>query len=140
MIEYNIVFTGTRQGMNEKQIKEVIDELIRWEEFLKLPDNKIYAIHGGCRGADLQFHHIAKGLGLPIKIYPSTLNERTSEYDDAVEVFPVDQPLKRNHSMVDIASVVIAGPSGPEVLRSGTWATIRYARKRRNLPLIICYP
>ena len=38
--------------------------------------------------------------------------------------------LDRNHDIVDAADVLIAAPSGTtEKRRSGTWATVRYARK-----------
>ena len=31
--------------------------------------------------------------------------------------------------LVDACEVLLATPKGPEKLRSGTWATVRYARK-----------
>lgn len=38
--------------------------------------------------------------------------------------------LWRNHQIVDATSALIAAPFGfEEELRSGTWATVRYARK-----------
>jgi hypothetical protein len=46
--------------------------------------------------------------------------------------------LVRNRSVVEAAfgGLLIACPKGPEVWRSGTWATIRYARRRGCVPLI----
>lgn len=47
-------------------------------------------------------------------------------------------PLVRNHTMVDLASVVIAAPSSlEEQQRSGTWATIRYARKQKKEVILL---
>ncbi len=38
--------------------------------------------------------------------------------------------LKRNHDIVDESDILIGFPSSEEErLRSGTWATVRYARK-----------
>jgi predicted Rossmann fold nucleotide-binding protein DprA/Smf involved in DNA uptake len=40
-------------------------------------------------------------------------------------------PLDRNRDIVDAAAVLIAAPKEmTETLRSGTWATVRYARKQ----------
>lgn len=48
-----------------------------------------------------------------------------------VYMHKVTEPLKRNRLMVDDASLVVATPAeNSEVLRSGTWATIRYAVTR----------
>jgi len=49
-------------------------------------------------------------------------------------------PLTRNHDIVDCTELLIACPkSMKEELRSGTWATVRYARKLER-PVIIIYP
>lgn len=46
--------------------------------------------------------------------------------------------IKRNHNIVDESDMLVAFPSTKsEILRSGTWATIRYARKQNKLVLII---
>jgi hypothetical protein len=48
--------------------------------------------------------------------------------------------LDRNHDIVDSSDLLIAvSESTVEVLRSGTWATIRYAKKLRK-PIKIIYP
>jgi hypothetical protein len=38
--------------------------------------------------------------------------------------------LERNHDIVDETTILIACPNGEERMRSGTWATVRYARQR----------
>lgn len=46
--------------------------------------------------------------------------------------------IQRNHDIVDDSDMLIAFPSTMnEILRSGTWATIRYAKKRGKMVLII---
>jgi hypothetical protein len=47
--------------------------------------------------------------------------------------------LMRNKDIVDQTSILVAAPKGPEEKRSGTWATVRYARKLGR-PIYICYP
>jgi len=49
-------------------------------------------------------------------------------------------PLVRNRDIVDATDMLIAAPATrKEVLRSGTWATIRYAKKMKKWIYII-YP
>lgn len=57
----------------------------------------------------------------------------------AVVTYKPEPYLDRNHYMVDRCNLLIACPEGIEALRSGTWATVRYARKRPRNHLII-YP
>jgi hypothetical protein len=45
----------------------------------------------------------------------------------------------RNHRIVDMTRVLVACPDGEERQHSGTWATVRYARKRGKW-IIIVYP
>jgi len=48
--------------------------------------------------------------------------------------------LERNHNIVDESELLIACPkSKEEELRSGTWATVRYARKK-GVRIILIYP
>lgn len=49
-------------------------------------------------------------------------------------------PLERNRDVVDASDVLLACPGGmAEEQRSGTWATIRYARKAGK-PVVIVWP
>jgi hypothetical protein len=46
--------------------------------------------------------------------------------------------LKRNKNIVDYTDLLVACPNGfEEVIRSGTWATWRYAVKQEKLWIII---
>jgi predicted Rossmann fold nucleotide-binding protein DprA/Smf involved in DNA uptake len=52
-------------------------------------------------------------------------------------LLPLD-PLVRNKVIVNISDVILATPfEDKEVMRSGTWSTIRYARKVGKTPIII---
>lgn len=112
-------FTGTRRGMTDLQTEEVNDWLRRYAGALH---------HGDCVGADEQAH--ALGLGwLWIVVHPP-LNEKYRAFVKGGDEYRDPAPyLIRNHAIVDETEVLIATPKEPtEVLRSGTWATIRYAR------------
>lgn len=45
--------------------------------------------------------------------------------------------IARNHAIVDSTEFMIATPGGPEHQRSGTWSTIRYAKRVGKRVVII---
>lgn len=115
-------FTGTRKGMSRSQFKELafLFELLRPSVF----------VHGDCLGADAEAHHLALNAGIPIHIRPCTLRDQRAFCTGATHLWPVKKPLPRNRDIVRQCDVLIGAPSGTvEELRSGTWSTIRFARK-----------
>jgi hypothetical protein len=125
-------FTGTSVGMSSKQhdfIKVLLNELIG-SHISDDPKNMFVEFHmGDCIGSDTQFYEIVYMRGLRICHPPDNPTKRSFlKYDFE---YPVKPYLKRN---ADIAtrgtSGLLAAPyEDEEMLRSGTWATIRYARK-----------
>ncbi len=109
-----IAFTGTRKGLTLAQRRALHD-------LLDVADEHLF-LHGDAVGADTEAAGIALSLGYAVRAYPAG-----------------DDPLARNRLMVDQADRVIACPHGPEIVRSGTWATIRYAR-RSNKPCLVIWP
>lgn len=95
---------------------------------------------GDCVGADRDFYLIAcmhqtrpRLIGHP----PSDDKWRTrSLYDEERQPKPY---LQRNKDIVDECDVLLATPDRKEYQRSGTWATIRYARKQGKR-IYIVYP
>lgn len=83
--------------------------------------------HGDCIGADAQAHDAARALGYHIVLHPPT-NPSRRAYCSADEEAPPLEYLARNKRIVESSELLIAGPSGPERVRSGTWSTVRYAR------------
>jgi len=84
--------------------------------------------HGDCIGADEEAAAIAVGAGYRIFSHPP-LNAAIRAFTRAdVELQPKDY-LVRNRDIVDVADVLVATPAGLEVQRSGTWSTVRYARR-----------
>lgn len=113
-----IGFTGTRRGMTDAQKESVILLL------LGAVGHGATAFHHGCAvGADTEAAAIAEGLGLLPVEHPAG-----------------DQPLKRNREIVAASEYLVAAPSQPrEVLRSGSWATVRYAREA-GIPIAVVRP
>lgn len=122
MVNRRAGFTGTQDGMTAVQ-KERVYQLLdsMWP---------IEFHHGDCIGADAEAHLIAKGLRIAVVIHPPT-NERKRAFCKGARETREPLPyIQRNHSIVDETDCLIATPKAPqEVQRSGTWSTIRYARK-----------
>lgn len=130
-----IGFTGTQRGMSAKQ-QQALRALLRYKRATCL-------VHGACVGADAQAHQIAGALGIARKIFPGRElgHPKRAPCLDAEHQFSVaHDPLARNRLIVEAADLLFAAPKEErEVLRSGTWATIRAARKR-DCPLVIVTP
>jgi hypothetical protein len=53
-------------------------------------------------------------------------------------MWPEREYIARNHDIVDASAVLVATPRDwYEEQRSGTWATIRYARAQRKAVIIV---
>jgi hypothetical protein len=131
-------FTGTQYGMTDKQKSKA-------EAFLRTinPDK---VIHGCCIGADKQFVEITRKVfpTIEIEAFPSNIRNKTSAIARSLsdKVHDPETSLRRNKRMIGLISYLLACPSGDtEQMRSGTWATIRYARHaletRRRLLLAL---
>ena len=131
--QYIIGFTGTQRGMTEAQ-KIVLLKIIKQV-------NPVECHCGDCIGADAEFAQIINNFNINIRVIghiPINSSKRAfCKYTTETE--PKDY-LERNHDIVNQSQIVIATPGeDDEVLRSGTWATIRYTRKQKK-PLIVIYP
>jgi hypothetical protein len=105
-------FTGTRRGMSasqEHQLQRVLDWLEASES--EIGGGALFH-HGNAPGADAEASRIAEARGWEVVSHPAGAN-----------------PLVRNREIVAACEVLVAAPlTDEEVLRSGTWATVRYAR------------
>jgi hypothetical protein len=124
-------FTGTRKGMTEKQkaaLKAINRGAVSNDEFH----------HGDCIGADAEAFEIVQ-YSYWIHAHPSNIVGMGAD-TDSDERHPIKEPLARSYDIADVCDVLIAAPcSLQEEQRSGTWATIRYARKLGK-PVIILEP
>lgn len=131
-------FTGTSAGMSAYQRLALLKILEQGDvgEFH----------HGDCVGADAEAHDIADSMDISIVIHPPTDTRhrayKTPKGDDWGDMMwlPPKPYLERNHDIVDACDKLIAAPKeDTEQLRSGTWATVRYARKVGK-PVVILLP
>lgn len=128
-------FTGTRRGMTLDQAMQVNLEFAKTEAY------ELH--HGGERHADAQMHNIALAYRCPITVHPSDMPDTQMAPRDLdhplVTVLPAKPPLVRNQVIVDQVGWLLAAPHElEEVLRSGTWSTIRKALKAK-VPVAIVY-
>lgn len=124
-----IGFTGNRFGLTEDQkfgIKSIFQHF----------DN-INVSHGDCIGADTDFHNLCleyRNLNphkiLTIQIFPPD-DPKMRAFNSGDFLMPEKPYLKRNDDIINNSEILIACPidKNHEILRSGTWSTIRKARK-----------
>lgn len=126
-----VAFTGTQLGMAKAQRKAFRNLLLEMKPKV--------LVHGDCVGADSQAHDIAAELGIEIWIRPCNLDHKRA-YKQGKLLAEPEFPIVRNHKMVDESHALIVCPKQAQPqLRSGTWATLRYAKKHDVLRWLI-YP
>lgn len=124
-------FTGTRR-------EPTIPQRLAITTWLDRQDRGVF-LHGDCMGCDAFAALRARDLGWHVECYPCTITNMRAFVGGHV-IHDVRPPIVRNHVMVDRAHVLLACPGEThEVLRSGTWATIRYARKQ-GVPTVLVLP
>jgi hypothetical protein len=128
----NIGFTGTQRGMSDKQ-QIAFECIVSGNIFIQ----ELH--HGDCIGADTDAHNIFEMVDAVTVIHPPIKSKKRA-FSKCSAILAPKPYLERNHDIVNATDLLIAAPETiEEVLRSGTWATIRYARKR-NKPVIILAP
>lgn len=138
-----IGFTGTRIGMTHSQYTEVSRQFLEFQ-----PD---ILLNGGAVGADEQVicwlvsNRTLMKPKMKVEVYPAS-DPRERYWDRYLNqglietIWPVLKPLERNRVIAERCDRLIAAPdSYHEELRSGTWATIRYAKKAEK-PVTIVLP
>ena len=82
---------------------------------------------------------IAVALGRGVVIHPASLPDQRA-FKSAADIRSPKAPLVRNKVIARETSVLIAAPGERiEQLRSGTWATVRHARRLKR-PVVIIFP
>lgn len=134
----HVGFTGTQNGMTRPQARS----------FMKfLPDLDITCGHHGCcTGVDKQVHVLLMWLLGPDHIILHPPEDLSKVPGGIFEYFPdknirdMKPYLERNHDVVDETAHLVGLPyQSKEIVRSGTWATIRYAKKT-DKPVTIIWP
>jgi hypothetical protein len=135
----HVAFTATRGELTLRQASSLREVIIMLRP--------THAHLGDCIGGDTRIHVLLRGLNMsvwadsPCKLIghpPVPSNFRAFlTYDEERPPLPY---LERNEAMVNESVILVAAPAQEqEILRSGTWATVRYARKV-NVRRIIVRP
>ncbi len=118
-------FTGTRRGLTHEQRSALGRLLVEIDPSI--------AAHGDCVGADAEFHDLAAEMAITIWLFPGDDPRQRAFCAKGLITMQAEPapPLDRNRVIVDNGEALVACPGGRhEEMRSGTWATVRYARKR----------
>jgi hypothetical protein len=130
-----IGFTGTQKGLTGRQKAEVFRLAV------SLQKGEFH--HGDCIGADFQAAGIFSGQGWHLVMHPpvdGTKRVWAASILPHIVVHEAKPYLDRNRDIVNSCELLIACPdSVTEKLRSGTWSTVRYARKIGR-EIVIIYP
>lgn len=131
-------FTGTRRGLTARQriaVKAWLDQLsVVYTGGSAKFDQRRSFIHGGCVGADEEAQKVALDAGYDVAVFwgddPKQQMLPPPSGDRRFTTHARQPMLARNRDIVDGCDVLLVAPRArKEVLRSGTWATYRYAQK-----------
>ncbi len=124
-------FTGTKLGLTLQQHKALR------ELFASFEASELH--HGDCVGADERAAYFAQQLSWHIVIHPPS-DPKLRAFCSGDETLQEKPYIQRNHDIVDACELLVATPQqNKEELRSGTWATVRYARKKAK-PIVFVFP
>lgn len=132
-----IGFTGNRHGLNADQKYQILSILDKY--------NNLIVSHGDCIGSDTDFHNLCMNyrnehLNKKIRIYIFPPNDSKLRAFNQGDLLMNEKPyLQRNSDIIKNSSILIACPidKNKEQLRSGTWSTIRNARKQKLTIIIL---
>jgi len=123
MIE--IGFTGTRQGMTIAQHTALAKIMLCYYKM----SGEFRWHHGVCVGSDKQCHDLAEVFDFKIWDHPPENTKFGADCKNFQEISTPKPYIARNHDIVDATDILIATPLQlNEITRSGTWATVRYAK------------
>ena len=134
-------FTGTQRGLAPSQRKTLAALVAAWPAGCE-------AHHGDCIGADAQFHTIVTSAGWSTVGHPPIDPKKRANCLFTMSRDPCEYRV-RNEAIVVESEIMIATPGqSTEQLRSGTWMTVRLARRHQKarrredgwLPLYVIYP
>lgn len=128
--------TGTRHGITDTQAYGL--HLL----LASLQPGELH--HGDCLGADDAAHRLYVQYPLSrVVIHPPDVDTQRAfcgnhrGLSESITLRPAAPYLVRNRAIVDACDLLIACPrTHREETRSGTWATVRYARSQ-NKPILI---
>ena len=134
---FKIGVTGTQDGITARQLEAFGTLIGHYVVDIGVADLELH--HGMCVGADATADLIARSVGIRRVGHPPTNESKMADLEPD-ELRPAKPYLVRDQDIVDEGDALIALPKQDhEVLRSGTWATVRMAVKR-GLATVIIWP
>lgn len=147
-----IGFTGTQRGMTSEQNTALFYVFVN---LFTQGDGEATLHHGDCVGADFQAHSLFHDLLVErdykgeIVIHPGHIHEKRAYSDRThggryglcdLRILSTKHTLERNEDVVAACDVLVCAPhSVKEYTRSGTWSTVRKAR-RQGVRIVSVYP
>ncbi len=126
-------FTGSSEEMTEEQAKA----LWAWLGILKEEQEEIEFHHGDCIGADADAHDLARIRRYKTVAHPP-INEYKRAFKKADIILEAKEYMARNQDIAKVCEVLLAAPNeAEEIVRSGTWSTVRKARKLKRRVIIL---
>lgn len=123
-------FTASRNAPTQPQRST----LIAW--VMQRPRGEAH--HGDCVGGDEACHATLQYHGWRIVAHPASGVGHLRAYSvGCAEVREPKPPLERNADIVNETDELVALVDGPERVRSGTWSTVRKARRAGHHVTII---
>ena len=128
-------FTGTQCEPTSQQkegLRKVFSRL--------LEEGYTWQHNGDCIGSDYSAAGLWLELGGAIHLHPPSIDKKRAFLNDPDDASPPKPYRERNQDIVSASETLVATPKGgEEELRSGTWMTIRMAR-RKGIPIFIIWP
>jgi hypothetical protein len=135
--------TGTHKGATPEQERELRRIMT------SMDISEVH--HGDCIGVDALGHEIALSLRdtgdeMPLStpsiiIHPPENGSKRAFCESADIILPAKPYLERDMDIAKASDVLIAVPDGyHELVRSGTWTTVRYARGFNKRLVIVIFP
>lgn len=131
----HVGITATRDGLTDGQLARL--RLLFGELRTKAGSRGVAFHHGDCVGGDDQAAVLAREFRFHLVCHPPTVRQQRAyaPYDE------IRRPLSymaRNDAIVWESGLIIGCPgTDVEQLRSGTWATIRRARKADKALIVV---
>jgi hypothetical protein len=115
--------TGTREGMSQHQKEQFVLKL------LELQPTEFH--HGDCLGADAEGHDSVREFFPDCKIHVHPpIKDYMRAFRQGDVMYEPDDYIPRDYRIVDMTEFLIGAPlTDKEIVRSGTWTTIRYAKR-----------
>lgn len=139
----HIGITGSRHGPTKEAASSLSKKLLelRWphRSQVALP---ITMHHGACVGVDSMVARLSRWMGFVVEAHPPSVDTLVCKHSlNASHKINDARPyLTRNRAIVKASSHLFALPNSmEEEQRSGTWATVRYARAH-GIEITIIYP